>query len=416
MSRTTYIAKIKDTLELISCQQYGHARKANEIGLLNGLKNSDPLQSGQLLVLSDENNSKNRSSFSPNQEYTVNYGDSLSSIAANCLGSAGSWREITTLNCIRNLDCIFVGQQLQLPRHAKESKALSPASQHTFSENQPAQDRPATMFPARAFFFVIADEFNPLRGKYVRKVFPMENFNGSAELVEQILNPEKYGFSPIDPNSNVSIGRHVLGRTDSRFISASSARKGSPRFDFNGTSHSKPYWIDIEKLKKTGVKIYEAEDIVRDLDRIAAKSKDPRLLSSIEHFKKISVEVDKEILIEGDIPARLIRGSGSRAITRVVRVVGGIGIVLTVYDLGKAGYTSYEQHSVLPLTAQSVRQVGGWGSALAGFRIGMALGGAFGIETGPGAIFSAASGGLIFGTAGYFGSNWIAEHIYDEKE
>ena len=33
---------------------------------------------------------------------------------------------------------------------------------------------------------------------------------------------------------------------------------------------------------------------------------------------------------------------------------------------------------------------------------------ALGIETGPGAILAGAAGALIFGTAGYFGANWIA--------
>ncbi len=33
------------------------------------------------------------------------------------------------------------------------------------------------------------------------------------------------------------------------------------------------------------------------------------------------------------------------------------------------------------------------------------------IETGPGAILTGAIGGLIFGTAGYFGADWIADFI-----
>lgn len=36
---------------------------------------------------------------------------------------------------------------------------------------------------------------------------------------------------------------------------------------------------------------------------------------------------------------------------------------------------------------------------------------ALGIELGPGAILMGAGGALIFGTAGYFGSDWLADRI-----
>lgn len=44
-------------------------------------------------------------------------------------------------------------------------------------------------------------------------------------------------------------------------------------------------------------------------------------------------------------------------------------------------------------------------------KIGGAAGAAVGIETGPGAILTGAVGALIFGTAGYFGADWIADYI-----
>lgn len=58
-----------------------------------------------------------------------------------------------------------------------------------------------------------------------------------------------------------------------------------------------------------------------------------------------------------------------------------------------------------------IRRVGGWGSAVAGAKIGGIAGAAIGIETGPGAIITGAIGAIIFGTAGYFGADWIADQI-----
>lgn len=39
-----------------------------------------------------------------------------------------------------------------------------------------------------------------------------------------------------------------------------------------------------------------------------------------------------------------------------------------------------------------------------------------GISTGPGALLSSAAGGLIFGVAGYYGSDWIADNIHDSHQ
>ena len=38
-------------------------------------------------------------------------------------------------------------------------------------------------------------------------------------------------------------------------------------------------------------------------------------------------------------------------------------------------------------------------------------GAAVGIETGPGVVLTGLIGGVIFGTAGYFGADWVADHI-----
>ncbi|WP_421648306.1 hypothetical protein [Klebsiella pneumoniae] len=58
-----------------------------------------------------------------------------------------------------------------------------------------------------------------------------------------------------------------------------------------------------------------------------------------------------------------------------------------------------------------LRQAGGWGMAVAGAKIGTVAGAAVGIETGPGVVLTGLIGGVIFGTAGYFGADWVADHI-----
>jgi hypothetical protein len=86
-------------------------------------------------------------------------------------------------------------------------------------------------------------------------------------------------------------------------------------------------------------------------------------------------------------------------------------VAITVVDLGLATRQSIQQSSFKPVTAEVIRQVGGWGGAAAGAKIGFLVGAACGIETGPGAIVTGAVGALVFGAAGYFGADWIADQI-----
>lgn len=81
--------------------------------------------------------------------------------------------------------------------------------------------------------------------------------------------------------------------------------------------------------------------------------------------------------------------------------------------MGKASKTSVELGSVKPISAEVVRQAGGWGSAIAGAKIGAVTGAALGIETGPGTIITGLVGGIVAGAAGYYGAEWIADHIYE---
>jgi LysM repeat protein len=58
---------------------------------------------------------------STNQEYVVKPGDSLSKIGRN-LGV--NWKEIATLNNIKNVNLIRVGQKLKIPKKTESSKPV----------------------------------------------------------------------------------------------------------------------------------------------------------------------------------------------------------------------------------------------------------------------------------------------------
>lgn len=343
-------------------------------------------------------------------EYIVQYGDTLWSIARECLGDPLRWPEIARLNQMKNRDFLLIGQSLLLPNDAKHQPVvLITMVQKPLSTMGPFEQRPATAIPARAFFFVVADEINPFGRKVVRKVAFPNDIKSNPDLIKRILNPEKYGFSPRDPVSKVSTGRHVLGRTDSKYISASERPLGSPRFD------GKKYWIDVSKFEQSGGIVHEADKIASDLDRIAAKTSKTKtdFLKYIDDIRHKSLVIDKEVLLEGQVSASAIKGVKAMAMTRGLQCVQGVGLILSAYDLSKAGMQSYEQGSVKPITAESIRQVGGWASAIAGMKLGAAAGGLVGIETGPGAVVTAAVGGLIGGVGGYFGFDWIADHIHE---
>lgn len=89
------------------------------------------------------------------------------------------------------------------------------------------------------------------------------------------------------------------------------------------------------------------------------------------------------------------------------------GAITTAYDVSVAAEASVAEGSASPLVAESVRQVGGWGAGIAGFKVGFAGGAALGVETGPGLLVTGAVGGLVIGTAGYFGADWVADYIYE---
>ncbi len=126
------------------------------------------------------------------------------------------------------------------------------------------------------------------------------------------------------------------------------------------------------------------------------------MLNRIKKLKKAITHIEREVLIEGKVPAAAVRSQSAMVVTRSLRVVQFIGFAMTAYDLGNATVKSVKKESPKPLAAEVIRQVGGWGGAIAGIEIGGIAGAAVGIETGPGAITTGAVGALIFGLEMFF--------------
>ncbi len=406
-----YIVRKGDSIHKIANLIYGTSSKSQDLIRSNGITNPNSIYEGQTLNLPDEKTQppwqQPRSSYK--KEYTVQYGDSLWSIAHMWLGNPQRWRELTSLNGLHVPYPIFVGQVLTLPSDAKSSALAAKHSEVAPKTSDPIAGRPATCIQAKAYLFVLADEVIP-SGTLVRKVVFPKGLEGNPELVQQIIRPDLYGFKPIKPSSNASLGRHVLGMTESKYISASELLFGSPRFE------GERFYINKAKLLNSGAIIHDAKEIADDVQRIINKTTDPRRIQKSAAIKYVSKVVDKEVAIEGMIPVGAIKSGKALALTRGLQFVQGVGIVVSTYDLSLAACESNRVGSVKPFAAESVRQVGGWGGATLGMRVGFSAGAAVGIELGPGAILTGAIGGLIGGAVGYFGSNWIAEYIYPRQD
>jgi hypothetical protein len=286
-----------------------------------------------------------------------------------------------------------IGDKVFLPTSQTGNRTVGTHSQRS-TKNELIDDN-----SWRAFLFVLADEVLP-SGKVVRKVL---EFPGPSQAEYILAHPEIFGMKPPNPLSTISLGEHALGNNNSRFISASTKPGGAPNIK------GRPVYIDIKKAQAAGVKIHSTAEIIADLDRLVKAN--PQLKPRVDKLKSIIGSVEGEVLLEGNVPRSAIKSQNGMMATRGLRFVQFVGIALTVYDVGKATVKSVEQQSAKPITAEAIRQIGGWGSAMAGAKAGAWIGGTLGIETGPGAILTGAAGALIFGTAGYFGADWIADFI-----
>lgn len=268
--------------------------------------------------------------------------------------------------------------------------------------------------PARAFFFIVVDEVGK-DGFLVRNVYatPTNPYLTSMDLAPLVrlsqTEPEKYGLMPKKWGAPPTVAEHVMGETASSYVSSSSIfPEGSPRFQ------GRSVFIDIAKAKASGARLVPTDEILASLKQY--KAQNPHLARRVDKIAKYVEDFDKEVLVHSErVPPRAIFTTNSLKTAKIAvgagRVVQVLGIVLTAYDLEQASEKSFRAKSVKPISAEVLRQAGGWGAAVAGFKLGGVAGAALGIETGPGAVLTGLAGGIIFGAAGYFGADWVADHI-----
>ena len=365
-------------------------------------------------------------------QYIVQRDDILSGIAQKLLGDGNRWTEIAKLNNLASPNLLFVGQILKIPNLARPLKPIITAPAQIYGPPTPVYgpQLPATLALARGYVFVVIEQLPEVgTGKIIRKV---------------AVIPRDFAFQAKNPRGNLSLAEHVLDLNGSmsQYLSGSNRPMGA------ATIEGKPVLMDVAKIKKAGGQIYSVKEVVADLRRFYAlnpgQSNIPKLIETIE-------KIEGEVLIQGGTPSgsgtrpgtahnayiksaeRLYQELKSRKITRdqfinelaklekayskakvvgrIGRVLGVFGVIVTAADVARATQRSIDQRSLKPLGAETIRQVGGWGMAIAGSKIGFGLGALFGIETGPGAIVTGGIGAVVFGAAGYFGADWVADHI-----
>jgi LysM repeat protein len=366
------------------------------------------------------------------QKYIVRAGDTLSRIAERRLGQANRWPEIAALNHLQNPNLIFVGQELTLPDVWPAAAALTRQRPIGLMSGNVAEVQiPANVALARGFLFVVFEQLPDVgAGKIVRKVAAI---------------PRDFSLRPANSLGSLNPAEHVLNLkpTQSQFLSASNRAFGAPSIG------GEPLLLDVARIQKAGGRIYSVSDVVRDLERFVADH--PASRPRVEKLISTIRDIEGEVLIQGETPRGSARPASpahsnyirsaeelwaefrgnrltkaqlqqelanlekayarARIVGRVGRVLTVIGVVVTLADLAGATQRSVQQESFRPLGAEVIRQVGGWGAAAAGAKIGFVTGALFGIETGPGAIITGAVGAIFFGAAGYFGADWIADHI-----
>lgn len=346
-------------------------------------------------------------------EYVVQPGDTLPRVAREHYGDETLWPEIARANLLAPPFRLVIGQGLFLPSgsgieaglHCFGVGADTSIGVHAglfgWASTAAGADagEGAALVLARGALFVLADEVLPSR-KVVRKVLVGAITDEAAYVA---AHPEVFGLRPLAPHSTASIGEHALGNNVSRFVSASTLRQGAPNMA------GRRVYIDVARAEAAGVRIHSSEAIVGDLARLARQR--PHLLPRVQKLTRVIMNVEREVLLEGAVPRDAIKSAPAMSLTRSLQVVQIVGVAFSAYDISRASIKSVRTESAAPIVAESIRQTGGWASAWVGAKAGGAVALALGIELGPGAILMGAGGALIFGTAGYFGSDWLADRI-----
>ncbi|HZI10035.1 MAG TPA: LysM peptidoglycan-binding domain-containing protein [Myxococcus sp.] len=358
-------------------------------------------------------------------DYIVRPGDTLGHIAQRKFGRASRWPEIAALNGLACRDSIYPGQRLKLP--GTGPLASVPQS----LRNEVGAPLPASVALARGYLFVVFEQLPEVgTGRIIRKVAAI---------------PRDFSLIPANPLGRLSLADHVLNHNpfQSQFLSASNRPFGAP--SINGQA----LLLDVAKIQRAGGRIYSVTEVVADLERFVAQN--PMRRAQVDKLISTIRNIEGEVLVQGSVSRGAISTPSSahstyiqsaedlwagfrenritraqlqqeltnlerayaraRVMGRVGRVFMVVGVVMTAVDLGRATQQSVNQSSFRPLGAEVVRQAGGWGMGIAGAKVGFAAGALFGIETGPGAILTGAIGAIVFGAAGYFGADWVADHI-----
>lgn len=368
------------------------------------------------------------------EKYTVQPGDTLTSIAIKKFDSSKKWLEIAQLNSLASPYQLFVGQILKLPDSKTSLSPIGSTTLNNFSiGSQSQQETPASLALARGFMFVVFEQLPDV---------------GSKKIIRKVaVIPKDFSLFAPNPAANLSIAEHALGSNNSQFLSAGDKPFGAPSIK------GKPLIIDVGKTQTAGGKIFTVEEVVADLNRFAEQN--PAARTRVNQLIWAVRNVEGETLIQGGIPGEAVRRvstahtpyistaeklwadfeakritksqleaelktlengySKAKIVGRVGRVLTVVGVIFTVKDVADATQRSVEKGSFKPLAAETVRQAGGWGGAVAGAKIGFWVGAAFGIETGPGAIITGAIGAVVFGAIGYFAADKLAGWIEDEN-
>ncbi|RKH12382.1 LysM domain-containing protein [Corallococcus sp. CA053C] len=383
--------------------------------------------------------------------YIVQPADTLNGIAAKKLGNANRWPEIARLNKLANPNLLLVGQRLELPgtQAVHPSFVLKPAptpwsnlstlnelwdggpGERAFLATTQAQhaQEPATFAWARGSLFVVFSQLSET-GKLIRKV---------------AVVPTDFSLLPANLLGKITPAEHAmaLNPLGSQFLSASQKVFGAP--SINGT----PLLIDIAKAEAAGARIIPIEQLVAELKQFAAQNAGAQ--TRVNKLIDIIQTVEGEVLIEGRVSGKAVSKlpaphvayvraaedlwkqfaakkltkpqleaalkelevafGKAKAIGRLGKALTVVGVIFTVKDVADATQRSIHQKSYKPLAAESIRQVGGWGGAIAGGKLGFGVGALFGIETGPGALITGAIGAIIVGGAAYYGCDLLADQL-----
>lgn len=378
-------------------------------------------------------------------QYIVQPGDSLWSIARKQMGDGRLWKLVTVTSFTDTR--LYVGQTIWIPDHLR-SRGPGPIPQADDGEGRMT----ARVALARGYMFVVVEVLPDVGvDTVIRKEHPGNVWRGAQPqagsargTVKVIAVPRDFSMAPADPTANYSPAEHALGRRQGGYLSISTKNLGAP------TMEGVPLLIDMNKVRASGAQIYSVPEVVADIRRFiaenpASRQSAERLIDTILHAEhealirntKITsdavrvasevhqVQINAARNVWTDLHAERISREQAmqrlgqleksyalaRTLGRYGRVLTVIGLVITVADVARAAQQSADQKSFRPLAAEAMRQTGGWGGAWAGAKIGFIGGAALGVETGPGLILTGALGAIIFGAAGYFGADWVADQI-----